>query len=179
MTSGVKMIFSTLVKVTAYIIASFLVFNLVAFTISYFRVVGASYSLQQVVMDNNYLTEQDLQSFNTYLSKLDTAYLTNLHVVINTDPSGTQTDRDTFINEREQYGNVVEVGIAADYNFIMPLMRNQMTQDDGGVNGLNTGRNAVWLSSAELKQKRENNRAHANIDVINPVVGLQYYSDLR
>lgn len=177
--SSIKIVFSTFVKTFIYIFAFYFCFNIMAFAISYFRVVGASYSLQQVVMDNNYLTTQDFDTFNRYLSKLDTAYLTDLHVVINTDPEGVATGRDTFVNDREQYGNMVEVGIASKFTFVFPLMRNEMTTDNKGVDGLDKTRNAQWLSGEEMENKRNAKRIGVNLDVINPVVGLQYYSDLR
>lgn len=177
----VKFIFKTLVKVPIWIMVAFSIINVFAFTTSYFRIVGASYTLQQTVMDNNFLTQADLNSFNTYLDTLETAYLTDIHVVINTDAGGVDTDRTTFINERKQYGNVVDVGVASTYKFIMPLDIRQQTVGEKGVQGIDGMTGAVTsdlLSQSEMKAKREHNVVGGNIDVVNTVVGLQYYSDL-
>lgn len=178
----VKFIFKTLAKVPIYIMIAFSVLNLFAFTLSYFRIVGASYTLQQAVMDNNFLTQADLDSYNKYLDKLETSYLTDVHVVINTDAGEVDTTRTTFINERHQYGNVVDIGVASTYRFIMPLDIRQQTVGEKGVQGMEGlagTKTSTYLTKEEMKAKRERNVVGGNIDVVNTVVGLQYYSDLE
>lgn len=178
----VKFIFKTLAKVPIMIMVAFSLFNIFAFTISYFRIVGASYTLQQAVMDNNFLTQADLESYNAYLSSLETSYLTDIHVVINTDAGEVNTDRTTFINDRHQYGNVVDVGVASTYRFIMPLDIRQQTVGETGVQGMDGARgtkSSQYLSNSEMEAKRERNVVGGNIDVVTTVVGLQYYSDLE
>lgn len=178
---SVGFIFKTLVKVPIYIMVGFTMLNILAFTISYFRIVGASYTLQQTVMDNNFLTQSDLDSYESYLDTLETAYLKDIHLVINTDAGDVDTTRTTFINDRQQYGNVVDIGVASTYSFIMPLDVRQMTVGEVGVQGMDGMRgtkSSQLLSKSELKAKRDANVTGGSIDVINTVVGLQYYSDL-
>jgi len=183
----IKKIFFGLAKIPIMIMVVFLAFNVFAFVISYFRIMGVTHTLQQVVIDNNYLTDKDKETFETYLRKLETSYLTNIRIVINTSANdGTATDRYTFINDRKQYGNVIEVGVAADYRFIMPLMPTQMSVDGKGVAGLNGQFNnqaangsQTYADNNEMERRRNNNVTGGSLDIIETVVGLQYYSDLE
>ena len=146
MENGVTWIFRTLIKVPIIIMTSFVILNIFAFTVSYFRIVGASNTIQQVVMDNNFIPAHELETFNNYLASLETAYLQDIKVVIDTDVDDTTStpsdniapymDDDSLIisNHKRQYGNVADCGVTARYKFILPLQYPE-TLEGGQVVG--------------------------------------------
>lgn len=185
--SMLRKIFKYLIGVPVLIYVSFFVLNLFAFGFNYFRLQGASYNIQQSVMDNNYLTSADIQKFNKYLDTFENSFLSNVEVVINTNPdtSSSPTRANTPVasetsshNERKQYGSVVDIGIISEFHFKVPLLANEMTQGEDGVNGMSGTKTGVMLSGSEITSKRNSKIGGGRIDIINRVVGLQYYSDL-
>ena len=180
MSDGVKFIFKTLIKVPFIICVSFFIFNIFAFTVSYFRIVGASNTLQQAIMDNNYLVKADKDTFDTYIKNLSTPCLTDIQLIVDTD-GNDYPDNYHWKNEREQYGNVITCGITAKFKPIIPLIYTE-TLEDGKVRGYGstyTGASGGTKTDAQLQEAREkkNEKAEGNITVVTKVVGMQYYSD--
>lgn len=204
MERGVSFIFRTLIKVPIIIMVSFFIFNIFAFTVSYFKVIGAVNAIQQVAIDNNFLPQEDVDTFKKYLEQeVETTYLQNAQIIINTDgrdfdkqfinSDGQRVDVDmndfdpenTSVNERKQYGNTITVGVTAEYRFIWPLMHIE-TLDDGrvqvygpGQGQANTGITETFTTADQQEAERQR-RADSvgNITVVNKVMGMQYYSDL-
>lgn len=203
MENGVAWIFKTLIKVPIIIVTSFLIFNIFAFTVSYFRIIGAANALQQNVMSNNFLTKADRISFENYLDSLNTSYLTDLHIVLDTEAYGainnqSLIDNRTFNNKRVQYGTPIDVGIVGTYQFVMPLQRievydGQVEGDEVlgyggvgmGVSGTVSVKNYTANGSgavagvADGTNNKRSDRFKNRIAVINRVIGMQYYSDLN
>ena len=71
MTDSVISIFKILIKVPIIICISYLILNLFGFAVCYFKIIGASYSLQQIVMENNFLPPKEQKSFCDYISSLE------------------------------------------------------------------------------------------------------------
>lgn len=183
MSDGVKFIFKTLIKVPIIICVSFFIFNIFAFTVSYFRIVSASNTIQQAVMDNNYLIESDKETFNKYLGDLGTACLTDIKLIIDTDGNDYNPGTYTEHNVRKQYGHTVTCGVTARFRPIIPLMYNETLQD-GKVRGYGSmadeSVSGGTKTDAELQRLREekNKDAGGNITIVGKVIGMQYYSDL-
>lgn len=204
MENGVTWIFRKLIKVPVIILVSFGILNIFAFTVSYFRIVGASNTLQQAVMDNNYLTKADEETFKDYLASLETAYLQNIRLVIDTEvdnkkasPNYEAIEASGNTNTRKQYGNVIDVGVVAEYKFIMPLQHTETLKDgkvagyggtstgaSGGIRGdLDTYRGDTAATQSvntdfdDLKGGRAD-KFGGTIAIVNRVIGMQYYSDL-
>lgn len=202
--SSVASIFKTLVKVPIVIVVSYLILNIFAFALSYFRILGASYSLQQIIMENNYLPEQEAASFARYLKSLETDFLTNVSAVVYTDidPSMSYTGRDdagallkstTYSgvignNSRTQYGSTAAVGIVSNFKALFPWRYDQMFQNSdakknysgGGVEGWKVDNNIDSMNFRSDEDLHKNRLfSTARIDIIHPVIGLQYYSDLE
>lgn len=184
MSDGVKFIFKTLIKVPFIICVSFFIFNIFAFTVSYFRIVGASNTLQQAIMDNNYLVDSDEETFKKYCNNLSTKCLTDIQLIIDTDGNDYVPDTYQEHNDRKQYGNVITCGITARFKPIIPLIYTE-TLEDGKVKGYGTmesaGVSGGTKTGVELEQlrKEKNEKAEGNITVVTKVVGMQYYSDLE
>lgn len=181
MSDGVKFIFKTLIKVPFIICVSFFIFNIFAFTVSYFRIVGASNTLQQAIMDNNYLVDSDYDTFEGYTEMLKTKCLDNIQIIVDTD-GNDYPDNYHWKNEREQYGNVITCGITARFKPIIPLIYTETLEDDKvkGYGSTETGASGGTKTGAELERlrKEKNEKAEGNIKVVTKVVGMQYYSDL-
>lgn len=182
MSDGVKFIFKTIIKVPFIICVSFFIFNIFAFTVSYFRIVGASNTLQQAIMDNNYLVDSDEETFKKYCNNLSTKCLTDIQLIIDTDGNDYVPDTYQEHNDRKQYGNVITCGITARFKPIIPLIYTD-TLENGRVNGYGNGsvnNSGGTKTDAQLQEAREkkNKDAEGNITVVTKVVGMQYYSDL-
>lgn len=181
MSDGVKFIFKTLIKVPFIICVSFFIFNIFAFTVSYFRIVGASNTLQQAIMDNNYLVESDYDTFEGYTEMLKTKCLDNIQIIVDTDGNDYDPKHYQEHNDRKQYGHVITCGITARFKPIIPLIYTE-TLEDGKVKGYGsteTGASGGTKTGTELERlrKEKNKDAEGNITVVTKVVGMQYYSD--
>ena len=66
MGDSVKFIFKTLIKVPVIVMVSFIIFNIFSWTISYFKLVGASYTIMQVGMENNFIPAKDEVIINNF-----------------------------------------------------------------------------------------------------------------
>lgn len=163
MGDSVKFIFKTLIKVPVIIMISFIVFNIFSWAISYFKLVGASYTIMQVGMENNFIPSAEESTINNYLSTLNSGVLTNVRI------AGEPTYR-----TKRQYGDELTVGVSADIKFIWPLMHNEQyntSSDPDKTFG-------TALTSSEIEQARRNKEQSQNIEIIYTIPGLQYYPDL-
>lgn len=73
MEDGVKFIFRTLIKIPCFVIIAYIIFNLFCFSITYFKMMGASYAIMQVSMENNYIPKTELDSLNSYVQQFNSA----------------------------------------------------------------------------------------------------------
>lgn len=163
MGDSVKFIFKTLIKVPVIVMVSFIIFNIFSWTISYFKLVGASYTIMQVGMENNFIPAKDEVIINNYLDTLNTGVLTNVQIA---GESSYRTKR--------QYGDELTVGVSADIKFIWPLMHkeqyNRSTDTDYAF-----GR---ALTDSEIENARRNKEQSQDIVITYTIPGLQYYTDL-
>lgn len=168
MGDGVKTIFKTLIKVPIIILASYAVFNVFAFLLSYMKLLGVSYVALQTGVENNYIPPNEQSTLQYYMTNsLETGVLSNVKF----------TDGTTF--ERKQYGEEITIGVEAKYNFIWPLMPTE--QIHGEFEGLNSTNNfGGYRTDAELEQARQDkiDNSDTNIVIKYNVPGLRYYPDL-
>lgn len=203
MDDSVRTIFKALIKVPCIIMVAFLMLNVFAYAVSYFRIVSATNTIQQAVMENNFLTKDDTDTFVKYLSTMETAYLNNFEIHIDNETSsakeciipvtkymtiGSSAVKDADQNSRVQYGTPVNVSVTANYKFIMPLVYGQ-TLKTGEVQGFSDtklsgaadhGRTVStdFISDAEAEYRRQHNSPLNTISVKSTVVGMQYYADI-
>lgn len=178
MGDAVKSIFRILIGVPIIILVCFAIFNVFAFGLSYFKILGLSYVAMQTAIENNYIPQEDRYTIENYMNTLETAVLSNIKFTNDTDFN------------KKQYGEPVKVGVEARYNFIWPLTPREQTVGELGVEGLRgpvelegsvgtptTG----WKSDAEIRQYRKEKmeRAKSNIVIEYKVPGLKYYPDLE
>lgn len=175
MSTEIKNIFKILIGVPVVIMACFFIFNLFAFGFSMFKVLGIYFVVMQTAIENNYITPEDKVILQNYMDNQETAMLTNIRF----------TDETEF--NRVQYGTMVDVGVEAKYNFIMPLTVKEQTKS-GGVEGFSDvsyvdslGSSTIWKSADELEYDRQQklSRAKSNIRFHNKIPGLKYYPDLE
>lgn len=168
MSDSVKNIFKALIKVPIIIVVSFAIFNVFAFTLSYMKVLGLSYVTLQTAMENNFIPAGEQQTIQDYMNNsLQTEVLQEIEFTPNT----------TF--NKQQYGEVVTVGVQANYKFIWPL--TPLEQVDGefmGMDDVNTF--GGFKTRSELQDERDEytDRKH-NINIEYTVPGLKYYPDLN
>lgn len=166
MNDTVKMIFKTLILVPCIIFVAFLVFNIFAFGISYFKILSLSQVALQAAIENNYITNNDRTTLENYMNDyVETDILENVAFTPNT----------TFT--KLQYGEEVTVGITANYRFILPL--TPLEETTNGFATTQKGQFSNWLSESTLQQKREDNISNNNINIEYKVPGLHYYADLN
>lgn len=173
MEDAVKGIFKTLIKIPVIILVCFGVFNVFAFGLSYFNMLGLSYIVMQTAIENNFIPNEDRITIQNYMDSMETAVLSDIRFTDN-----TQMDR-------KQYGETIEVGVQARYNFIFPLTTKEQLHGDG-VQGLkettsgdNFG-NTGYRSNAELENIRRDkmDNAKSNIVIKYKIPGLKYYPDM-
>ena len=171
MNESVKFIFKTLLKVPVFILVAYAIFNLFAFSFSYFKIMGFSYVAMQTAVENNYFPQTEYNTLTAYLNGLETAMLENATLTIDTGNGG---------NERVQYGSEITVTVSAHYRFIWPLMPNEQRSTGVAASGMNDQNIGNALTDDQLKQirhDRENNPQN-NIWISYTVPGLKYYPDL-
>ena len=171
MADNVKFIFKTLLKVPIIIFVIYAVFNVFAFSLSYFKILGFSYVAMQTAVENSYIPEQEMNTLENYLFSLQTEMLDSATLLVDTG-GGTNT--------KVQYGTPITVTVSAHYRFIWPLMPHEQKSNGvvaEGMNGQTAGRQ---LTDAELDQKREEIAANPNNNIVisYTVPGLKYYPDL-
>jgi len=117
MSETVKFIFKCLIKVPVIILVSFAIFNIFAFWVSSNKMIGLSYTVQQVAVENNYIPASERSSLENYMqNELQTDILQSVRF----------TQGTTFT--KQQYGSQVKVGVEANYKFIWPLQPRDMTE---------------------------------------------------
>lgn len=175
MSDSVKFIFKTLLRVPVIIVASYLVFNIFAFSLTYFRLLGVSYVVMQTAVENNYIPEAENNSLTAYLDSLQTQILEDTALVLEDEenpgiPPAT---------ERRQYGSEVTVGVTGNYKFIWPLTPRDQTANEGeGFSGLSGNSFSGYANESTLESRREANISDNNITIVYTVPGLKYYPDL-
>lgn len=206
MDGGVKFIFKTLIRVPCLIVAAYMIFNLFCFTLTYFKMMGASYAIMQVAMENNYIPEQELKSLNSYVQQFNsevsnnnvaeangTGMISDISITKSTntviagrDESGNHFER-VEVGDRKQYGEIITYGLSYRYNWIWPLRSDQLFKTTGetdntdgssrGVAGLSNGSTSM-RSRAQYIQENGTVDSAGTISFNHSVPGLQYYSDL-
>lgn len=178
--SSVRYIFKVLIKLPCIILASYFVFNLFAFSVTYFRLLGFSYVVMQTAVTNNYIPPAERVSLEKYLAEITNTGVVSEAVLINTDLSSP----DCALVKR-QYGQEVTVGVSANYKWIWPLMpKDQLQNTDeqfiGYGENASTGAFSGFADEATLQRRREeiSDRKH-NIYIAYTVPGLKYYPDLN
>lgn len=186
MSSGVSFIFKTLIKIPCYIMVMYLVFNLFGFTLTYFKLLGFSYTIQQTAVENNYIPEQEKLTLTRYLNDISGTDVVEGARLVLDDPSQPSIPSATI---KRQYGNEVVVGVEATYKFIWPLMPREQLNDEfdptqengGGFQGMSdTATFSGYADGGTLEARRaeKNNKAKSNIRIVYTVPGLKYYPDL-
>lgn len=174
MTDGVKFIFKTLIKIPIIICIIYAVFNVFAFSLSYFKILGFSYVAMQTAVENNYIPESESNTLNAYLDSLETYMLEGATLTCDTDTGSASAE-----NRKVQYGTAIKVTVSAHYKFIWPLMpiEQRTGQAAEGLYGENTG-TALTDQQLEDARKAYENNPQNNITISYTVPGLKYYPDL-
>lgn len=170
MSDNVKFIFKTLIKIPVIILVVYAIFNVFAFSLSYFKLLGFSYVAMQTAVENNYIPEEEKKTLNAYLDSMETYMLENCELKCYSEAGS---------DKKVQYGTAVTVEVSAHYRFIWPLMPIEQRTGAAaeGMNGQNIG---TELSEDQLNQAREayENNPNNNISIKYTVPGLKYYPDL-
>lgn len=109
MSESVRTIFKILIKVPIILAVAFLLLNLFIFVVSYYKVLGLSYIVQQVAVQNNFIPPDERIKIEDYMDTLETETLQNVKF----------TDDTTSV--RGQYGSSVTVGVEASYSWLAIL----------------------------------------------------------
>jgi len=170
MNSSITFIFKTLIKVPVIILVSYFIFNVFAFGLVYFKLLGISYVAMQVAAENNFVPAQEMNTIQAYLDNLSlTEIVDNASIVV---PDNT----------KKQYGEPVTVRITADYKFIFPLTpREQLVNTEDKFTGYGDSKSTSFhgfADNATLEARRSNNISKNNIVIEYTVPGLKYYPDL-
>ena len=175
-----KFIFKTLIKVPIIIVISYLIFNLFAFTVSYFRLLGLSYVVMQTAIENNYVPNSEQTILNNYGNSLETAVLNNICIGCDTQGSnqgdnvrGSNASSLTNTNKRVQYGRQIVITVSGRYNFMMPGLNYNVA----GYSGV-TNPGLVSQGGAEGLVKDAGGNDNNNIVIQYTVPALTYYPDL-
>ena len=203
----VKFIFKTLIKVPIIIMVSFFVFNLFVFCFVYFKMLGASYVIQQIAVENNYLPPSEITSIAKYLKTIDDSseFIENVNIIIGASgsnysyalkPDGTVSSSNTMALKKQQYGKEVTVGVTCNYVWVWPLdWRDNKNKAVAGINQLGKeNADATGVAVPELDPTRANGASARNklrvteevgskcdknnIHIAYTVPGLKYYPDL-
>lgn len=171
----VKSIFMTLIKVPIIIAVVFFCLDVFAFATSYFRLLGVSYTLQNVVMENNFIPDSELASLENYLSTLETSMLRDIEIVNRGAVTG--------LGSRQQYGREVETGITAKFTWAVPFMPIKNKAKTGSVLDTTGGPNTLYQYTNDPEHGTSGGSPIANgitvpITITFTVPGMKYYPDL-
>lgn len=174
-TDEIKFIFKTLIKVPCIIMVMYLCFNIFAFSITYFRMLGASYAVMQTALENNYLPPSERKDLEAYIQGFETENVKNITLVGKDLP-------------RTQYGVTKEVGVSYTYKWIWPLSPEDQGLKIGGYeqfdadisNGTTYAAmtNAWQKTDEQIQAELEAKAQTGTINLIYRIPGLQYYADL-
>ena len=180
MSDSVKFIFKTLLKVPCIIIVAYLIFNLFAFSFTYFRMLGLSYVVMQTAIENNFLPETEKNTLCNYLNSISTGVLSGTSIGCDTNASNDSSNGGAYIdvlaadndNYKVQYGTPITVTVSGYYNWIFPLVNSNIR--DGAR------ADASELEYAETEELRQepDSRINTFIKIDYTVPGLKYYPDL-
>ena len=150
MEDSLRSIFKILIKVPIWIMTMYLIFNLYTLVNSYFKLLGVSYVVMQVAMENNYIPETEYETLNNYIenSIVIDGILDNVII------EGSDSDR-------VQYGTPIEVGVTGTWHSKWPIMN---TVNDPGVS-----HTSIEKRSGDIQ---------TSITFVYKVPGLKYYPDL-
>lgn len=171
MRNGIYFIFKTLIKVPCYIFISYLVFNIFAFGYSYLQVLNIFYTVNGIVMENNYIPTHQLSTLNQQMDRIETRMLKNVQLTSSTP------DR---LSERKQYGETITIGVEASFHWMWPIMPHEQF---GGVYGTDTDtpfqgkpqyRNKTW---EQVNSMKNNNGNGFKILIEHQAPALKYYAD--
>lgn len=206
MDQEVKFIFKTIMKVPVFIFISYVILNMFAFAVSYFRMLSFADIVMQVAVENNYLPQQELNTLTQYAqSNLESAFLQDIQIVtyakqdastkewidssieVSTD-GATSTDSAL---RRRQYGAQVTCGVTAKFVVQWPLMPHEQVNgysydDDspesntfsGTITDTSGKADVEWKNNSELKATKDSKTTSNNITIIFTVPGLKYYPDM-
>lgn len=170
MQDNVKFIFKTLIKVPVIILITYFIFNIFAFTFTYFRLLGLSYVVMQTAVENNFIPPEEKNTLVDYLNSLETAMVSDLKIGCDTNQGNDSEEyglceditdpQYSGENRKVQYGTPITVTVSANYNFIFPLV-NTAQPDGPHADGL------------VYNENKDN-----NIKITYVVPGLKYYPDL-
>lgn len=177
MNDSVKFIFKTLLRVPIIILVTYFIFNIFAFSFTYFRLLGLSYVVMQTAVENNFIPTEEADTLLNYIDSLETRLLTDLDIGCATGEedigdqhlsirSGSPT---SGLNKKVQYGTPITVRVYGNYTWIFPLV-NTGTDEEVEVGGAEIDRgNVMGLTYNETDH---------NILIEYKVPGLKYYPDL-
>ena len=202
MSDEVKNIFKILIKVPLIILVAYLVLNAFAFAFVYFKLLGASYAVMQVAIENNYLPDREYQTLEKYVEDFNNIKFVNeAHVITSSDSDATHATRGNNTS-RKQYGATVVVGVSAKYKMIWPLTYTQTIKEDstvskdqrinkkieeGSVPGINSGRSLEFKDDTQLdgddgdREKaatKTDSNGNQMFRFVYTVPGLKYYPDM-
>ena len=155
MEDSIRSIFKILIKVPIWIMTMYLIFNLYTFVNSYFKILGLSYAVMQVGMENNYIPETEYETLNNYIEnsiEID-GILDGVSIV------GYNEDE----VHRGQYGTAITVGVTAEWHSKWPVIH---TVNEAGVNN----------TSIDVRNSVDD--IHSTIQFKYTVPGLKYYPDI-
>lgn len=192
MADEVKFIFKTLLKVPAIIFVCYFILNIFAFFFIYFKMLGASYVVMQVAVENNYLPKSELYELWDYVDTMNDIPMVNgtARIIVGQDNSNnyiTMNSRSDVNGNssnksdariRQQYGRTVTCGVQCKYTMVWPLDYKETTQGETGVDGLNGSNFTGFKDNATLAQDRKDKEYQANIRIVYTVPGLKYYPDM-
>lgn len=155
MSDSVKFIFKTLIKVPCIIMVTFFIFNIFAFSFTYFKLLGFSYVVMQTAVENNYIPEAERITLNNYLDNLaNTAVIDDAGLIL---VGRDSTESTVNARTKRQYGSSVTVGVYAHYKPIWPLTpRDQLQNTNETFIGLDDNAQfSGYADKAELERRRE------------------------
>lgn len=171
MSDTVKSVFKILIKVPIIIGVVFLVFDVFAFVTSYFRLLSVSYTIQNVVIENNYIPDSEANSINDYLDGLETTMLRDVRIV------NGEVGEEARI--RHQYGQEITTGVTGQFIWAVPFLPMENTAHTGALTDSTTGPNTytIYDHTADGDDPVANGVTQT-ITISFTVPGMAYYPDL-
>lgn len=159
MSSGVRFIIKTLIKVPIIIIVTYFFLNLALFITFYFRMLSFSYVIANQVSQANYLTQYQYDSLSATLQKMDdgSTYIDGTKLFVDCDGSGN--------NVKVQAGKSLKITVAYQIHIVLPFYQ----ASDSGTYKENNTDITEWT----------NTDVWNIINVTNTVPALKYYPDLE
>ena len=203
MSDSVKYIFKTLVKVPCIIMVCFMVLNAFMFVYSYFKVLGLSYVVMQVAVENNYIPTTEFNTLEAYANSLEKGSVLDHCAVVPGELTVTESATgwgdgnspwdaawkarsDGSARVRRQYGARVTCGVIAHLNFIWPLDTREVLDnpDEEYIGWNNPGASFSGFADETALQGRRADKGDGtsanrnNVVIMFTVPGLKYYPDM-